>query len=380
MANFFGKPKVAAVAPVASGSRGGSIGKDEPMQEAAAPSDFERTFRPFVVKKDAELAPENWFRERRRGVVRQVIVIEDDQDQGGGSPTVEPPPPSRGGADDDEDVVMVDADAAREGMSARGTSIYTYIPSFYILITRTDRLHDALSSLPASLRPPQLSWPPRQRRGTTHRHSVRTTLQDLTEAEITGDVPLVRSLLARLRSRSTFPSKVLIFHEDARPGYYGTWTRSSRVVGARTPFARDVVGVDYGVDSGEEWEEEDEEGDVLGGNGEEDEADEADEADSDLDSWLVDDEEEGVEPGTPIDERDGFGFDVPPLPVPKRKAEERSGGEKAEGGKKRRVVVPLVPFTKGPCWETQIGECTYEPFEPYRIHVFNGAFRSSSPL
>lgn len=194
-------------------------------------------------------------------------------------------------------------------------------------------------------------------------------MQDLTEAEVSGDVSAVRRLTGRLRDRNVFPGKVLIFHEDARPGYYGTWTRNSREVGPRTPFSRDVVSLDYGVDSGEEWEEE-EEGDVLENDEDEDGA-ATDEHDSDLDSWLVDDDEV-EEPGTPIDERLGSPDFFPP-PLPKRKAKESGTAESKHEEKKRKVVVPLVPFTKGPCWETTIGECTYEPFNEFRIQLFNGS-------
>ena len=96
------------------------------------------------------------------------------------------------------------------------------------------------------------------------------------------------------------------------------------------------------------------------------------EVDSDLDSWLVDDDQD-VEPGTPSEERGGspdfFDMDISlPLPPPKRKQEP----EPAKVTKKRKVVVPLVAYTKGPCWEPVIGQCDYEPFNAYRIHLFNG--------
>ena len=233
------------------------------------------------------------------------------------------------------------------------------------------RLRESLASLHPSLRPPRHPYPPR--RHPTLRsfnpQTIRATMQDLTEAEVSGDVSAVRRLTGRLRDRNVFPGKVLIFHEDARPGYYGTWTRNSREVGPRTPFSRDVVSLDYGVDSGEEWEEE-EEGDVLENDEDEDGA-ATDEHDSDLDSWLVDDDEV-EEPGTPIDERLGSPDFFPP-PLPKRKAKESGPAESKHEEKKRKVVVPLVPFTKGPCWETTIGECTYEPFNEFRIQLFNGS-------
>lgn len=211
--------------------------------------------------------------------------------------------------------------------------------------------------------------PRRQLHGlrTSHPHIVRTVLNQLNEAEIAGDDQLVRSLLSLLRSRKDIPAKIIIFHEDARPGYFGTWTRPSREVGPRTPFAKDVVARDYTYDSGEEWEEEGGGDDVV--EDAEDEDAGAEEEDSDLDSWLVDDDDV-EDPGTPIDERESSPglLDMPPLP-PKRKSGE---GEGAKNGKRRKVVVPLVPFTKGPCWETTVGQCEYEPFNPYKIQLFNG--------
>ena len=198
------------------------------------------------------------------------------------------------------------------------------------------------------------------------RHTTRTILSQLSEAEIADNPSHVRSLLSVLRNRDLLPAKVLIFTDDARPGYFGTWTRHSRIIGPRTPFARDLVALDYAYDSGEEWEEEGtgDADDVVEG-AEDDDA--VTEADSDLDSWLVDDDDVG-EIGTPLEEKE-----ADPLPAvlnfpAKRKAED--GERKIE--KKRKMVVPLIPFAKGPCWESDVGHCTYEPFQPYQIQLFNG--------
>lgn len=46
---------------------------------SSAPSDFERTFRPFKVKKEAEVAPINFFQQPLWKRL-QVIVIDDDED------------------------------------------------------------------------------------------------------------------------------------------------------------------------------------------------------------------------------------------------------------------------------------------------------------
>ncbi|KAL1947649.1 hypothetical protein VTO73DRAFT_13373 [Trametes versicolor] len=352
MASFFGKPKTAAVSsasPMKAGpSRDGANGSPGPM---AVQSDFERAFKPFALKKGAVLAPVNWFHEckkrerRRRARLSQgdVIVIDDDEESKA-----------------DEDVEMADA---------QDDETWHTLP-------REERISNILARLPPGINPPRR---PRQPTGykTYWPISVRGLMNQLNEAEVAGDDNEVRRLLALLRSRRALPAKAIVFADDARPGYFGTFTRSSREVGPRTPFARDVVGIDYGYDSGLEWAEEDagEADDVFEGDGEEDEGDDG-EADSDADSWLVDDD--AVEdPGTPIEERLGSpDFDFPPLPQKRKKEKEKERAQEPEGergatSKKRRVVVPLVPFTKGPEWEPVVSRCTYEPFKRYRIKLFN---------
>lgn len=180
---------------------------------------------------------------------------------------------------------------------------------------------------------------------------------------------LVRSLLARLRNRTLFPIKVLIFDEDARPGYFGTWTRNSAEVGPRTPFSRDVVSLDYTYDSGEEWEEESGDADDVVEDVEEEDG--GDDRDSDMESWLVDDDEV-EEPGTPIEDRDrdsSPGFPQLNFPATKRKTKEV---EAEKTSKRRKVVIPLVPYVKGPCWEKTVEHCEYEPFKPYRMQFLHG--------
>ena len=50
--------------------------------------------------------------------------------------------------------------------------------------------------------------------------------------------------------------KLIQFHENVRPPYYGTWTKTSPDISSRNPFGRDNTSlVDYDVDSDEEWEQ-----------------------------------------------------------------------------------------------------------------------------
>ncbi|THG98582.1 hypothetical protein EW026_g3635 [Hermanssonia centrifuga] len=360
MASFFGKTKAAS--SFGSDGRASSIPKDKEVTSTsggheisniAGPSnithsEFEKTFRPFMVKKDAELAPINKFRERKKGkkvkenglvsTDMDIIVIDDDGDE-----QVE---------DEDEDIQMMDVAPSNHDFGQ---------------LTAEDRLRDAISSFPPTFPLPHHARQTHAEFKSYHNEPIRSLIAQLNEAEIVGDDSAVRSILSRLRSRRRVPAKVLIFADDARPGYFGTWTRNSREVGPRTPFARDVVSLDYTYDSGEEWEEESGEADDVVEDAEDEEV-AAEEVDSDLDSWLVDDDE-GVEPGTPIEDRAGspFEFPVPPPEQPKRKSNE--GDPKMN--KKRKVVVPLVPFIKGTCWESTIGQCDYEPFNAYRIQLLN---------
>jgi hypothetical protein len=53
--------------------------------------------------------------------------------------------------------------------------------------------------------------------------------------------------------------RFLSFHEDHRPAYHGTWSRTSSVISGRNPFGKDNSDLDYDVDSEGEWEEGDDE-------------------------------------------------------------------------------------------------------------------------
>lgn len=88
MMNFFAKAKTA-------GLNRESPSKESVTSAGAGPStegqsEFQKTFKPFVVKKDARIAPVNWFLERRNntsnraykgkgtGTEDDVIVIDND--------------------------------------------------------------------------------------------------------------------------------------------------------------------------------------------------------------------------------------------------------------------------------------------------------------
>eukprot|EP00429_Kryptoperidinium_foliaceum_P008159 CAMPEP_0176025998 /NCGR_PEP_ID=MMETSP0120_2-20121206/12728_1 /TAXON_ID=160619 /ORGANISM="Kryptoperidinium foliaceum, Strain CCMP 1326" /LENGTH=1018 /DNA_ID=CAMNT_0017359189 /DNA_START=131 /DNA_END=3187 /DNA_ORIENTATION=- len=53
--------------------------------------------------------------------------------------------------------------------------------------------------------------------------------------------------------------RFLSFHEDERPPYHGTWSKRSKIVTGKTPFAQDPAFLKYDYDSEASWEEGDDE-------------------------------------------------------------------------------------------------------------------------
>ncbi|KAJ4001415.1 chromatin assembly factor 1 subunit A-domain-containing protein [Lentinula boryana] len=311
LSNFFTKPKStlkkSSIKPSVLTITGSSTGL----------SDFDRTFKPFVLKKDAQMAPINAFLDECK--------------------------PTAGTRDD---AIIIDEDEGSTSTSAR------------VSITSVqERLTQILQAIPPPIAGPLKRPPASAAHGmkTFCPVAVRELMQQLSEVEVFGDTSSVRKIHNQLSDRTLFPAKVFIFSDDSRPGYLGTWTRSSRLIGARTPFAKDVLEFDYGYDSGEEWEEEPagDADDVM----DDAEDDATEDQDSDVDDWLVDDDE--VEESLPTGELELAGS-------PKRKADDAH----INTTKKRKVVVPLVPFARGPCWETSIGQ-TESTFRPFRIRLLN---------
>ncbi|CAG4935434.1 unnamed protein product [Colias eurytheme] len=64
--------------------------------------------------------------------------------------------------------------------------------------------------------------------------------------------------------REKLRPKLLSFHENRRPPYWGTWRKKSAHINPRQPFKMDEKQLDYEVDSDEEWEEE--EGESIDGS------------------------------------------------------------------------------------------------------------------
>jgi chromatin assembly factor 1 subunit A len=114
------------------------------------------------------------------------------------------------------------------------------------------------------------------------------------------DAVSIKSIIAsckrKFSKRCNFDRKykLLKFHTEYRPGYWGTFSRSSAVISGRKPFAEDSDLFDYSFDSDDEWEDDDPNADVLSDNDEDDEEEEDDSQDGSLrkdglveDGWLM---------------------------------------------------------------------------------------------
>ncbi|KAJ2545114.1 hypothetical protein GGF49_000723 [Coemansia sp. RSA 1853] len=159
------------------------------------------------------------------------------------------------------------------------------------------------------------------------------------------DMDAAELQLMRLRR---MPMKLLQFHGNRRPAYYGTCSRRAHRIGARRPFARDTSELDYEVDSDAEWEAEDVEGEELHSDDDDDDSSDGEfnSGDEDMDD-INPDEEVGCGE-MDVDEVIVIDDTISPVPRPKKPKTEKP---KADNPKhrvpQRRKVIPLTPVVVG---------------------------------
>ena len=49
-------------------------------------TDFEKTFKPYVAKKDTVIAPANWFLQPRTRLLGRDVIVIDDEDKAQDAP------------------------------------------------------------------------------------------------------------------------------------------------------------------------------------------------------------------------------------------------------------------------------------------------------
>lgn len=115
-----------------------------------------------------------------------------------------------------------------------------------------------------------------------NKNNIRTSLKTWPRLEdnddditVIEDTDLGETICEEKSKPEKMRAKLLHFHENKRPAYFGTWKKTSRVVKARRPFAEDKELFDYEVDSDDDWEEE-EQGESITGSDDEDKENESD--------------------------------------------------------------------------------------------------------
>ncbi|XP_069137308.1 chromatin assembly factor 1 subunit A-like [Argopecten irradians] len=139
----------------------------------------------------------------------------------------------------------------------------------------------------------------------------------------------------------TYHCKLLQFHTNYRPPYYGTWRKKSKTVNPRNPWKQDKDLFDYEVDSDDEWEEEEPGESLSGSEGEEEEEGGDGEEEDD---WMVPHGYLSDDEGCQADE------DVSPEMM---KAARQAKLESWESELKRQTKAAL-PIIIGCVWEQAI--------------------------
>ncbi|GJN88559.1 hypothetical protein Rhopal_001525-T1 [Rhodotorula paludigena] len=202
-----------------------------------------------------------------------------------------------------------------------------------------------------------------------------------------------------LKDREKVRVKLLKFHEDVRPGYVGTWTKVSHMVGPRTPFALETALLNYEHDSEGEWEEEPDDANAedVNSDGARSDDDGEDVAGSDADSWLAEDDEIEYEEGYDADgdvvmaaaergklpgEEDDD--DIVIVESEKEKKKEREAKKrKADKERKRKRDAqkgPMLPLIKGVALQTDLEEVEEPAFKAMRIHFLDDASFGLNPF
>ncbi|XP_019626899.1 PREDICTED: chromatin assembly factor 1 subunit A-B-like isoform X3 [Branchiostoma belcheri] len=157
--------------------------------------------------------------------------------------------------------------------------------------------------------------------------------------------------------------KLLQFHENYRPAYYGTWNKTSKQLNPRNPFKKDEDLLDYEFDSDDEWEEEEPGESISHSEGEKDDSDE--DADSDLEDFFV--------PHGHLSEDEGCEDEDEPSSPSARKAKELARQRAFEADRKKQMKY-MKAVVIGCLWSCDITEDNQSDIrrtlEEYKVCAF----------
>lgn len=221
----------------------------------------------------------------------------------------------------DQDTVMPDANpvacSPQKLASKKGLSDYEryflpfQLPSRSILAPQNRYMEDPNALAAARARLDRIAEDKEKNKAVTQPEAFKALFSS--RGPRGANIPSVTEIVERINSSSThpidltadrkassedpvqllkqIPTKYLLFPEDVRPPYYGTYTKphTAREAAklARNPFSRTLHETDYDYDSEAEWEEP-EEGEDLDSEGEDDLEEDCDE---DMQDFLDDEDD-----------------------------------------------------------------------------------------
>ncbi|XP_018328323.1 chromatin assembly factor 1 subunit A-like isoform X2 [Agrilus planipennis] len=102
---------------------------------------------------------------------------------------------------------------------------------------------------------------------------------------IIDETPLGQSIFQEDNAKaSKMKAKFLMFHDNRRPAYFGTWRKKSKYIKPRKPLLQDKENFDYEVDSDDDWEDEEDAGEVESLKGSDEEEKEASDNEYEVDN------------------------------------------------------------------------------------------------
>ena len=171
-------------------------------------------------------------------------------------------------------------------------------------------------------------------------------LEDEEDEDDIGEEILNESLIKPSEKKVFKKAKLLQFHDNQRPAYFGTWTKKEEKNSGRTPFGK-FADFDYEYDSDDDWEEE-EQGESLSDEEKDQEEDEKE------DEKLDEDDDDGFFVGHGVldkdelrndDDEDGDAFDEE-LEMKKQKLKAQQFEEEY----KKKKPTKLKPRVFGCFW------------------------------
>lgn len=159
--------------------------------------------------------------------------------------------------------------------------------------------------------------------------------------------------------------KLLLFHDNVRPAYFGTFSKVSKVIKGRKPFAEDKEHLDYDFDSDAEWEDVSEGEDLDKSDDEEEEEKDQNDPDNEEEEFVVPDnylsDDEGIKEEADI---------AVASDLPHTKEDKRKKLMELSKMKNPQLVSDVARSITGPVFDVTPEDANYEKLKVYRVISF----------